>query len=306
MKQQNMIIVFLSIIILVFISSHLSAQQSNFTISPSPLPYPYFENERTDVSVNGNYISISASQMTMKGGFFDFKARQAMADFIAFDVNTGLGVMSGSMPGIPPLTPIYSTVSPYAPYYTDATGNASLSFLNFLCSADLEVQPFKTDIVSMILFGGFTMTYSHFTITTPYELIVPYGYSNAGQTFTGYTNTLTITSLPYGYQAGIQFDLTLAENLRISPFIMISNTAGSATMSSNPGTSSGSSTSTSLKIPSSTTYSYGMDILIGDLSIGTILQQLQSASQQNGKATVIIISVGYHFTTGDSQEKVSD
>ena len=298
-------ILFTSLLFFGFFGTMLSAQQSNFSIAPSPVPYPYFDEGWSDLTAGGSYIRISSSPMEMSGVLLGVKGRSAMAGTFALDAGGMFGILTGSMPGIGPMTPIYTSGSySYVPYFTQVTGSAKITFVNFSGNLGLEVQPIRNEHFDMIFFGGLVLGMNSLTIYTPYNLIVPPPYSNAGQAYTGYTDTLTINSYPYGFQAGVQFDIALSENFRLSPFVMMNSVSGTATMTDNPGAGAAGSSS-SVTIPRSTSYSFGMDIIIGDVSVGTLLQQLKSAGEGNGSAKTVIINAQYHFLTG-GEEKIPE
>lgn len=60
----------------------------------------------------------------------------------------------------------------------------------------------------------------------------------------------------------------------------------------------------SAKIPTTTSSSYGFDIIINNLSIGTTLQQLNSQNQSNGNTSVILLTLGYNFSNADELKLV--
>lgn len=284
---------FLSLLMLFIISSNASAadQQSNFTIAPSPIAYPYFGSGIWDSKMDISYVSISMDEMSLKGAFFDIKGRYSFNSFLAINGQLGGGWLYGTMPGIGPMT------TPFG-WYVDYSriGEAELSFSSLRPSLNLELQPVK----GFILFGGINGTYTTFTIKTPYRLrrisdnyLSPYTY----------TDNLTIDSSLSGFQCGIQIDVPLSRYIRISPFAMYSSFSGSMTMEDDPGTAGASKMSYSGDIPSSTAYSFGMDIIIDDISIGTILQQIQSSEKNNKDAKVIMITLGYHWGGSGSQEE---
>jgi hypothetical protein len=295
------------IIILLFVFSSffpLSAanNQSNFSIAPSPVAYPYFVPGAIDGRVDGSYVSIKMDQVSLKGAFFDFKARGAMNSFLAVNGELGIGMMKGSMPGIPPMVLIPTGGASGGYYYTRTDGDATLSFLEARPTLNLEIQLLDYHSFSFIVFGGIQLSYAQMTSQTKYSLIVPPPYSNAGKTYSGYTNTLEITSSMTGFQMGMQLNIPLSGEVRLSPFFMMSSLSGTATITDNPGYSGASSQSYSADIPKSTSTSFGMDIVISEISIGTVFQQIKSTEQSNGNVKVVMISAGYHFSSGDGEE----
>lgn len=297
MKPSRALIFPISVFAFLFFTFPVFAQQSNFSISPPPVAWPYFDEGRSDLSIAGSIINMEAGDVSMTGGVATVKGRQALGSGVAVDVAAGFGGLGGTMPGIPPMSVIYTSGAySYVPYYTEPTGKATISFLCMNAAADIEIQPIRSDSFGLILFGGFVYNYAQMTITSPYALIVPPPYSNAGTYFYGYQDTLTMTLMQYGYQFGAQIDLAASESFRLSPFFMMTSMQGDATMADNPGVSTASGTSLSAKIERTTSYAFGLDIIIGDVSIGTMLQQLQSASETNKDTRTIMISATYHVT----------
>ncbi len=274
------------------------AQQSNFQIAPSPIAYPYFTDGRSDGLLGASFISITSQYMTLTGGAAEFKGRTAFSDYTAIDIDFGMAGMGGSMPGIPPISPIYTSGAFHVPYYTQVAGDATLSFLSMRMSANLELQLLHDDIGSLILFGGPNLNFSQFTITTPFNLIVPPPWGNAGTVYKGYTDTLTINSTLTGWQMGMQMDIALATDFRLSPFFMISSFSGTANLSDTTTASGTVNTSLSADIPAASSMSFGMDIVIGDFSVGSLIQQMKKSKSSDQDVRVIMISVSYHFSEG--------
>lgn len=52
--------------------------------------------------------------------------------------------------------------------------------------------------------------------------------------------------------------------------------------------------------PSSSSTSFGMDIIIGDISIGTLLQQMKSSETTSQDTSIFTVSVSYHFSDEDN------
>lgn len=292
-------------LIIMLCSPVIAESQSNFSIAPSPIAYPYFISGKIDGKFDGSYVSMTMDQVSLKGLFLDVKARGAMNEFIALNGELGTGFMKGSMPGIPPITPIPTKGTYGGYYYTRVDGDATLSFIQLRPTLNLELQLLDTDTFSFIVFGGFQMSYTQMTAQTKYSLIVPPPYSNAGKVYSGYTDTFEIASSMYGYQLGMQLNIPLSSDFRISPFFMMSSSSGTATLTDNPGSGNTSASSYSADIPKSTTTSFGMDIIISDVSIGTVLQQIKSTTQGSDNVKVVMISAGYHFSfdEGGGSEK---
>ena len=276
--------------------TRLSAQQSNFQIAPSPIAYPYFEEDRVDVYFGASYIDIAMDNINKKGGDLSGKIRSAISNHFAIDGAIGLTGLVGSMkPGIPPLS--YDTFLYNSPVPDD---KAELSFFAFRGSANIEFQPIHSSVFDIILFVGPQFTSSTLDITTEYTVVSNF----TGDVYSGWEETLTVTSRMYGMQGGIQLDLKLGNDIMLSPFFMISTSSGSAKMKNLPDGGMGAdSISYNMDIPSTTSMSYGMDIILGNISIGTVLQQLKSSGKENEDSTIIMISVGYGFPVGAENRK---
>lgn len=300
---------FLNILTALLIAFHATAlaatQQSNFNILPSPIAYPYFAPDRLDGKIDGSLVNITAPSITMTGGFADLKGRYAFMEYFAIDGEFGMGGLAGTMPGIAPLALTYASNG--VPYTYRIDGEGQISMFAFRMSANLEIQAFHNDFFGVILFGGPNFSGTNMTITTQYSLIVPHGYTNAGQVFSGYTDNLTIGSSMSGGQFGIQLDLYSKDlGIRISPFFITSTFSGTATLTDNPGDSRTSSTVLSAQIPSTTSTSFGMDIIFNNISIGTVLQQLSSQQQNNSDVNIFMLSFGYRFSNEENQLNSND
>lgn len=278
------------------VNSLAFAQQSNYIIAPSPIPYPYFKSGLYDINAGMSFSMLSSKNLSLM--IFDFmgKGRIAFNDFLAIDADLGMGAGFGSItPGMPPITPFPSG------YYAFPEGNSSVGIVSFRIRGNVELQIFNTGDMGMIFFIGPNYNYISMNITTPYYISY-----YTGQTWYGYKDVLTMTATMIGYQAGMQIDIGLDETIRFSPFFMITTTSGSVSIVDNPqvefgGNSIGSSYSAD--IPSTTAMSFGMDIYLGEISIGTLLQQLQSAQASNQDATIIQFSVSYNWS--NREEKMS-
>lgn len=264
---------------------------SNFQIAPPPIAYPYFESGRTDSKVEPAYIDVKATDFSLKGGGVNFDSRHAFSDSIAADVQGGIFALNGEMPGVPPITPIpaYSGGTFLGYWMPQATGKAKVTVTSVQMSINLEFQPFHNDSGGLIVFGGPSLGVMNMVMNTPYSLTF------GATTNSGYTDTLTISSVTTGLQVGLQGDITLARNLKISPFLMTSSYSGTSTLKDDPNVSTASGYSTTADIPSYSSSSMGMDIVIGNLSIGTLLQQMKSQKNSSDNVKVTMLRMGYRF-----------
>jgi len=277
-----------------------AASNSNFQIAPPPIAYPYFEAGRGDGKIEPMLISIESkeAEMSLAGAGINMVGRQAFSEWIALDVQAGLFALNGQTAGIPPITPIPTTgaYSAYTYYYTRVDGKAQVNMTSFVMSFNIELQPIKEDFGNLILFFGPNFGVSSMTMRTPYSLIVPSPYSNAGDVFSGYTDTLTFSGSTSGAQFGMQAGFALGHGLQISPFFMMSSASGTATLTDDPGTGNAGTTSVTADIPESSTTSFGMDIVIDEMSLGTIFQNIQSQdSEEQGDINIVMFRFGFHF-----------
>ncbi len=235
MKSITKINVTLFLFFCTFFQIKITAEsQNSFSIQPSPIPYPYFDPNRYDARGEINLVSITADQLSLSGIFADVKGRYAFSNFFAFDGFLGLNGLSGTMPGIPPLSLSISS-NKITPYIYRVDGKGQVSMYGMSMGTNLEIQALHTNSFGLILFAGPNFSFNNMTITTPYSLIVPFGYSNVGQAYTGYTSTLTILSTTTGGLFGAQADINMGHDIRLSPFFMASTTSGSSTLTSVPG-----------------------------------------------------------------------
>lgn len=283
---------------LLLIQTSAAVGAENFQIAPPPIAYPYFEAGRTDSKIEPIIISIEAKDFSLSGGGVNFDGRKAFSTMLAVDFQGGIFMLNGEMPGIPPMTliPAYDTNNIFRGYYyTQVNGKAQVRMNSFQFSFNVEFQPIHGESGGLIIFGGPSLGLMNMTMETPYSLIVPFPFSNAGQAYSGFTDTLTITSTLGGVQMGLQGDVVVAGNIRVSPFVMVSTAAGSSTLKDDPGVKNVSGYSTTADIPSFSTTSMGMDIIIGNLSVGTLLQNMQPKDKSQAGVKITMFRLGYRF-----------
>jgi hypothetical protein len=76
---------------------------------------------------------------------------------------------------------------------------------------------------------------------------------------------------------------------------MTSTSSGSSTLTDDPGVSGVADSSTTGDIPSSTTSSLGMDIIMGNFSIGTVMQQMKAQSSTSDDVKITMFRMGYRY-----------
>lgn len=211
--------------------------QSNFSVTPPPIASPYFEAGKGEGKTRLTYLSIKGQGIDLKGGGFDFVGRNAFSDTWAGDVAVGFLGMTA-----------------------DLTGGGSLTLFNIPFSLNLELQPYKGDILSAIIFAGPTLN-------------LGFGFMDIPNPLGGGSTTASITTVFYGAQAGLQLGIQ-AGDFNLSPFAMVQSQKGSSTVTVED-------TSTTVDIPAVTTTSYGFDILYTpwDMTLSSVLQEAEKADQ---------------------------
>jgi hypothetical protein len=269
-------------------------QQSNFNITPSPIAYSFFEAKRLDGTVDLSFVNISVKKLVLEGAFCDFKGRFPFSDSMAIDGEAGFGGLLGDKPGVMPITPtIIDDGQNYYSYRVDGLSSLSLFLFRSTCNVEYQFSPMR--IFSLIVFGGPNIGISNIAVKTPYSLIVPSGYPNVGEAYAGNTDRLSILSLLYGGQCGIHADIPALEELRFSPFFMISIFSGTGSMTDNPANSHSRKYYGNVNVPVTISYALGINITVINLSVGFMLQQIRSQGNDEQNARVMMISVGYRF-----------
>jgi hypothetical protein len=221
------------------------AQQSNFSITPPPIAAPTFEKDEKNVKVRGTYLSLEGQGVELSGGGVDMVMRKAFSDTVAGNFSIGMFLLDGDM--------------------DFGTGKADLTILSEVFGLNIEVQPVKTERVNLILFGGPTFDFSQGSMETSVTVLT-----------NTISDTLTITTVMFGYLAGAQFGLNLGD-FNISPFAMMTSKSGSSTVSSSFGGD------TETDIPTFTTTSYGFDIAYvpWNLTLSSVLQEAAKQGEEN-------------------------
>lgn len=236
MNRRMLLSVAVAGIIAVFTAGAAFAQQSSFSVAPPPIASPSFEAGKGEGKFRFTYLTISGEGMDLKGGGFDFVGRSAFSESLAGDVSVGFLFMSA-----------------------DFTAG-SMFLMNIPFSANLELQAYKGDVLSTILFAGPAM------IMTP---------GSMEMTIMNQTYTYSIFNFMYGAQAGVQLGVKLGD-VTLAPFAMAQNLRGSSTITDDQGNS------TTTDIPAYTTTSYGADLVYAPwgLTLSSVLQEAKKADDQ--------------------------
>ncbi len=241
-----------------------SAQQSNsFQISPAPIPYPYFESGRFDGQINGMGASISAPGVNMGLGGASGSFRYSFNDVVAWDFAGDLGLGSFNM--------------------QSAGEKGYMTMGGF--STNLEVQ-LGGENGGLILFGG--PAFQGFNMTNTASSLQSGQFGSMG-------------SFLAGGQFGLQGNIKLGQSARLAPFVMMQSLSGNFSMTGNFG--GGTNSTISQQIPTETSTSYGLDLLINDWSLGTFLQELKQSSGSNSNVHTVVFQLGYSFGNADELAK---
>lgn len=220
-----------------------TAQQSNFSITPPPIASPTFIEGDSEMKFRGTIVSISGPDISLSGAGADMVLRKAFSNEFAGDLQFGVFGIGGDIG-----SGIYQE---------------SVTMSMFQMAANLELQPFKTDTLNMIIFTGLTLSASLMS----------------GDSFDATTSLA-------GIQVGMQLGLK-AGDFHIDPFFMTTSQSGSATTS----TSMGDYTA---DIPAFTTTSVGLDIVYipANLTLSSIIQQA-AEQDTNSDYDVTIFQVAW-------------
>ncbi|MDP2167113.1 MAG: hypothetical protein Q8J64_02140 [Thermodesulfovibrionales bacterium] len=258
MEKKRFLTVFFSVALAISASTAY-AQQSNFSVTPPPLASPSFERGQKDIKFGIVGVSVEGEGFELTGGGVNIVPRHAFTDHVAGNLQLGLSALSGE-------TAI-------------GTFKSDLSFMNMQFGLNLELQPVKAKMASLIFFGGPLLNLGLGS--------VDYSYSLFGKT---YTDTMNITTTMFGVQGGAQVGIKLGP-FHLDPFAMISSQSGTTTVDT-------SFTSTSSDIPSFTTTSYGADIVFlpWNLTLSSMLQQAAKAGDnEESDTTVVMLSFSKKF-----------
>lgn len=133
-------VVFLGVVVFILVAAvnRASAQQTNFSVTPPPIASPYFNEGEKEFKVRGTIVSISGPDISLSGAGADIVARQAFSNDFAGSVQVGLfGISGDTGSGV----------------YKESIGMALVQM-----SGNLELQPFRSESTSMIIFTGLTLS----------------------------------------------------------------------------------------------------------------------------------------------------
>lgn len=260
---------------------------NGFQIAPPPIAHPIFAAGIKDQKFDFNFISMSSDEIEvdLNGFGASYIVREAYSDTFAVSAQAGLFMLNGTMPGL--ALPFYYQGNWFIP---ESLSDADVSMMSMPFSANIEIQLIKEDAASLIVFIGPNLGFSVMNMKTSYKT------DKSGGTV--YTNLAQVTSTTAGLQFGMQAGLRVSEDVKISPFFMVSSSSGTANFNYKSGASGVDDTTYSGEIPDVTTSSIGMDIIFKEISIGTVLQDLQRSSSDGSDAggmQTAMIRFGYKF-----------
>lgn len=259
---------------------------NGFQIAPPPIAHPIFAAGVKDQKFDFNYISMSSSEteVDLTGFGASYIVREAYSDSLAVSAQMGLFMLNGTMPGL--ALPFYYSGNWYFP---QSLSQADVSMMSMPFSANVEMQLIKEDAASLIVFIGPNLGFSVMNMQTSYKV---------SPTSPTYTNLAQVTSTTAGLQFGMQAGLKLSDDVKISPFFMVSSSSGTANFTYKSGASGVQETTYTGEIPDITTSSIGMDIIIKELSVGTVLQDIQRSNDDGtdaGGMETVMLRFGYKF-----------
>jgi hypothetical protein len=253
----------------------LDKTSTNFIISPPPVPWFEFRKEQVDLRLGGSFLSVSAEE-SEKGANDEIgiacmginsAARYAFTDYLAVDA--GINASGGR-----------------------EYKNNNLDIILFMLSVpvDLELQAFKSDRVSIILFGGFAYMGSYVYI----------GFWE-GIPHQSFYSKYNIWASIYGPQAGIQAGIS-AGDFTFTPYFMFQRVTGSIDLDFYRGGELQNSANEKLK--DFNILSFGLDIIYRPwkITLSSIFQQI-TAAKGNRDVQTIIIALSYDFQWGGREEK---
>ncbi len=120
-----------------FFGLAVAENNTQISIAPPPVPDPIFEKGEKSFKLDLNFISMSSDDFNAGGAGVDVKGRYAFSNYVAIDYGIGIFGLSGTLEGD----------------YADG----DLNYVDIPMSVNLEIQPYKNEFFSIILFVGPTL-----------------------------------------------------------------------------------------------------------------------------------------------------
>jgi hypothetical protein len=254
---------------------NLYSTQTSFQISTPPIPWYEFQKGQEDmkVSATGLYLTgkIENEEEPAAGGDVSVTGGSGGC-YYRYAFRDEFAVDAGGM----------------ALWAGGDVGNAAAMNMGLVSVPfGLEYLAMRTDNTAVIIYAGMNFTW----LTLGIDI-------DTGTE----TGSLDILTSMRGPQAVIQAAFKFTDFV-ITPFFMVTRLSGSATIDYEGGGESGS---ISTGIPSSTSFSYGLDIIYTpmELTLSSIIQQSMANDENNGMRTYIV-TLNYHFnlTEGDKNKE---
>lgn len=243
---------------------NLYSAQTNFQVSVPPVPWYEFCSGQHDLKLNATYIYLSGKlkdpyvngNLDVRGGGGGGFYRYAFNEFVGFDTGGTLIKADG-----------------------DIGGNSSMDMEIRSLPADIEFQPVKNDIVSIIMFAGYSFTWFDLGIDI--------------QSGTSRFSMDTVSSMK-GPQAGIQAGFK-SSGFVIMPFFMVMSLSGDADVDMKYN---GFTMPVSSGISSLTSFYCGIDMVYTpwNITLSSIVQQALASGSDEAYRTYVF-TVCYHFGT---------
>lgn len=233
-----------------FFGLAVAGENTQISIAPPPIPDPIFEKGEKSFKLDLSFISMSGDDFTAGGAGVDAKGRYAFSNYIAIDYGIGVFGLSGT--------------------FENDSSDSDLNYVDVPMSVNLEIQPYKNDFFSIILFTGPTFE----VISMTMEMNSAY-----------YDADYEATETYGGFQAGMQLGIKGGSFL-FSPFVMIAEKSGSGT-STTTSSYNGYETETEedYDIESMSLVSMGIDVeyLPWGLTLSAILQAADVAREESSQ-----------------------
>lgn len=238
------------------------ADTSSFSIAPPPIANPVFDAKEKDQKIRVTYLTMESSptttvssQFKLKGYGLDIVARKAFNSVLAIDGGVGVTYLDGNI--------------------GSGSNAGTLTGMTIPLTVNLEVQPVKTDVFSLILFVGPQFGISVMQIDYPGMYI-------------------SSDSYVYGLQVGAQMGFNIKDTVGIDLFGMTLTQEGTQDTYIS---SAYYSDSISSDIPSYTTTTYGIDFvyLPWGVALSSILQEAGKSESTGTKTHMYQLSWSHKF-----------
>ncbi len=239
------------------------ADSSGFPLISPPIPFPRFELGSLDNKLTGSYLHITDQTASFGGGSVDYKGRYAPFSWLAVGLELPVIYLTGNLGAV--------------------GNNGDESYWTLAPVLNLQVQVVNSPDFSLLLFGGYNLTY---------------GNGSVDETDQGQEANLDFSAITRGYTVGAQAGIPLGHGIVFAPSYMFTRNYG-GTMSTTitlvgvpmpPMTDS-------MPIGGFTSHAVGFDIILPQpwLSIGALVHQLVKSQDAGEAVRVAMLQLAYHF-----------